>query len=283
MNEKSTHFLLELLQNADDNTYTHCSTPTINFPYKSGSLRVECNEDGFTADNVEAICDIHKSTKAGSAGYTGEKGIGFKSVFKVADAVWISSLQYTFKLDKREQLGMISPVWVEYPVPTSPEYTSFFLQLSDDYDEEELVQAIMNFDAAIMIFLRRLRVINFQITKADGTEWTRKVYRTEYYDENSQHVVVLHSGDTDLRYISTTLEVKDLPQDSQRPGTSCSQLQLAFPVTDFPKEPNYGSENVYAFLPVRNYGFKVTTYLNLFLLHFSSSLVLVARRLHSHR
>lgn len=93
LNEKSTRCLLELLQNADDNTYTR-STPTLNFIYKPGSLRVECNEDGYTPKNVEAICDVHKSTKTGenrSAGYIGEKGIGFKSIFKIADAVWISS------------------------------------------------------------------------------------------------------------------------------------------------------------------------------------------------
>jgi hypothetical protein len=60
------------------------------FVYKSGSLRLESNEDGFTAKNVEAICDVHKSTKAGesrSAGYIGEKGIGFKYLFKIADAI----------------------------------------------------------------------------------------------------------------------------------------------------------------------------------------------------
>ncbi|KAM5385312.1 hypothetical protein ACJZ2D_000953 [Fusarium nematophilum] len=78
--------LLELIQNAEDNTYD-CATPSLSFTYKRGSLRVDCNEIGFSDSNVRAICKIGESTKAGlgrSARYIGEKGIGFKSVFKVA-------------------------------------------------------------------------------------------------------------------------------------------------------------------------------------------------------
>jgi HSP90 family molecular chaperone len=108
--EKSTHFLLEIIQNADDNTY-NTSTPTLSFSYKPGSLRIDCNEVGFTADNVEAICAINRSTKSAkkTAGeYIGEKGIGFKSVFKAADVVWISSRE--FKFDQSKFLGMVTPI-----------------------------------------------------------------------------------------------------------------------------------------------------------------------------
>ena len=170
LNEKSTHLLLELLQNADDNTYT-CPNPTLNFTYRRGSLRVDCNEVGFTRRHVEAICTIGQSTKAGidhSEGYVGEKGIGFKSVFKVADVVWISSREYTFKFDKKERLGMISPIWADFPEPRLPEYTSFLLQLPEDYDEEELVQDLIAFDPTLLIFLRRVNEINLRVTQENG-------------------------------------------------------------------------------------------------------------------
>lgn len=86
---------------------------------------------------------------------------------------------------------MISPVWAEFPDSTSPEFTSFHLQLSKYYDEEELVQEIMTFDPAVLIFLRRLKVINLQITKSDGTIWSRKVYRTDVIDDGHQVVILL--------------------------------------------------------------------------------------------
>lgn len=43
------------------------------------------NEQGFSVENIKALCDIGNSTKKRSgAGYIGHKGIGFKSVFRVA-------------------------------------------------------------------------------------------------------------------------------------------------------------------------------------------------------
>lgn len=77
-------------------------------------MDVQCNEVGFTAANVEALCRIGFSTKKlNRAGFIGEKGIGFKSVFKVADQVWITSGPYSFKFDATKPLGMIAPVWEE--------------------------------------------------------------------------------------------------------------------------------------------------------------------------
>lgn len=102
----------------------------MSFSYRPGSLRIDCNEVGFTAKNVEAICAINRSTKSGKTSYgeyIGEKGIGFKSVFKAADVVWISSREFTFKFDKTKPLGMVSPIWAEFPEATQPGCTSIVL------------------------------------------------------------------------------------------------------------------------------------------------------------
>ena len=71
-------------------------------------LRVDCNEVRFDKANVEALCRIGASTKKEkerTKGYIGEKGIGFKSIFKVADTVHISSMGYEFKFDRRGMLA----------------------------------------------------------------------------------------------------------------------------------------------------------------------------------
>ena len=96
------HFVYKLLQNANDNSFTS-SNPSLKFTYKPSSLRVDCNETGFLLENVEALCTIRKSTKKScdsANGFTREKGIGFKSVFRSADVVWIFSYPYSFKFDK---------------------------------------------------------------------------------------------------------------------------------------------------------------------------------------
>jgi len=252
--EKSTHFILELLQNADDNSYD-CSNPTLNFTYTPGSLRVDSNEVGFSASNVEAICSIQESTKR-STGYIGEKGIGFKSLFKVADIVWISSRQYSFKFDKREPLGMITPTWASFPKPTIPKWTSFFLQLSVDYDEAELIQELLNFDITLLMFLKSIREINIKVTQSDGKQLTKKLLKTEE-NEQDDIVTVLQDGPTSSRYLICRHSAQGLPLEHKRMNASSSDMLLAFSIIKASQEPQLGLQNVYAFLPIRKCGFKV--------------------------
>lgn len=75
-----THFVLELIQNADDNSYDRSKTPSLCVELSRHRLIVKCNEVGFTPENVQAICDINASTKKKNKqlddGFIGEKGIG---------------------------------------------------------------------------------------------------------------------------------------------------------------------------------------------------------------
>src|SRR6266480_3234757 len=215
--EKSTHFLLELIQNADDNTY-NCPTPTLSFSYNPGSLRIDCNEVGFTAENVEAICSISRSTKSGKASdgeYIGEKGIGFKSVFKVADVVWISSREFTFKFDRTKFLGIVTPIWADFPGTTRPDCTSIYLQLSKDCEEETLVQELLTFDTNLLIFLRRVKEINIQVARRDQQLWEKRIGKTES-QQGSDKVAVLHAGEHTFQYLIRTHVIKDLPKEPKR-------------------------------------------------------------------
>ena len=72
------------VQNADDNTYLEDVEPTLAFDLQDNGIVVLNNERGFSAENIRALCDIGNSTKKGAnRGYIGNKGIGFKSVFRV--------------------------------------------------------------------------------------------------------------------------------------------------------------------------------------------------------
>jgi hypothetical protein len=75
-----THFVLELIQNADDNSYHPNEIPCLCLELSRHRLIVKCNEVGFTLVNLQAICDINASTKKKSKslddGFIGEKGIG---------------------------------------------------------------------------------------------------------------------------------------------------------------------------------------------------------------
>jgi hypothetical protein len=72
------------IQNADDNTYLEDVEPTLAFVLRENGIIVLNNERGFSAENIRALCDIGNSTKKeANRGYIGNKGIGFKSVFRV--------------------------------------------------------------------------------------------------------------------------------------------------------------------------------------------------------
>lgn len=91
---KITHFILELIQNADDNTYANGSIPTLEIRLDTDYMDLQSNEVGFSESNIRAICKIGGSTKTDKtqgfigmsklylrvAGLdfpsTGEKGIG---------------------------------------------------------------------------------------------------------------------------------------------------------------------------------------------------------------
>lgn len=256
--EKSTHFLLELIQNADDNTYS-CQTPTLSFSYKPGCLRIDCNEVGFTAENVEAICAVNRSTKSGKMSdgeYIGEKGIGFKSVFKAADVVWISSRDFTFKFDNTKFLGMVTPIWADFPKATRPGCTSIYLQLSKDYEEETLIHELLTFDANLLIFLRQIKEINIGVTHLEEQLWENNIRKTESL-QGTNLVTYLHVGESTFPYLIRTHVIKNLPKELKRPNWHQTKILLAFPTAEFPEQPQLTPQNVYAFLPIRNYGLKV--------------------------
>jgi len=257
--QESTHFLFELIQNADDNSYSPGVAPTLTFTLDGRFLRVDCNETGFQPNHVQALCSVAMSTKTvpgkGSQ-YVGEKGLGFKSVFKVADVVWISSGFYTFKLDKHTELGMIGPVWDEFPSETKPGYTSFYLQLSSNCNMQELRNDLLNLDSSSLLFLRKLATVKILIRQ--GKAATETVLRKETKETGKPGMVVttLHRNKESQTFVVCKKTIGELPRETRRSGSLQSEVCLAFPL-DAKLKPQIGPQSVYAFLPVRSYGFSV--------------------------
>jgi hypothetical protein len=253
--DTSTHFLRELLQNADDNTYDG-PNPKLVLTYKRRTLRVDSNETGFTASNIKAICSIRRSTKSGGKGYTGEKGIGFKSVFKVADIVWISSNNFSFKFDKNENFGLIAPIWAKFPEQTQPHQTSFFLQLSQDSDADALVHDLLQFDPSFILFLRQIKEVDLHIEQHDGSIFSQLISRKD--EQNIfPEIRTLHTSNNIQKYMFINYEVTDLPKERKRPDYTKSEVVLAFPIIELSSEPHLGIQNVFSSLPISSYGFKV--------------------------
>ncbi|KDQ07017.1 hypothetical protein BOTBODRAFT_149409 [Botryobasidium botryosum FD-172 SS1] len=248
---KSTHFLLEFIQNADDNSYDSNVEPTLRLALEDQQMCIQCNEKGFSAADVEAICRIGTSTKINSRDCIGEKGIGFKSVFEVADVVYIASGKYTFKFDKREELGVITPRWTNmYPV--RPGWTSFYLQLKDG---EKLTTQLRDIEPTILLFLRKLRSMAIEMTPTDSPD---KIVEFHRHDIDSNLIKLDKIEDTEtcsqtyfvLRHMAQTYQ-----EEERRKNIKESEIVLAFPIPS-DEGQSMGTQSVYAFLPLRSYGFR---------------------------
>ena len=73
---RDTHFVLELVQNADDNSYpeesSSAGSPSLVFVLERDKIVVLNNEFGFMEKNIRALCDVGRSTKgAHRYGYIG--------------------------------------------------------------------------------------------------------------------------------------------------------------------------------------------------------------------
>ncbi|GAW15237.1 hypothetical protein ANO14919_046460 [Xylariales sp. No.14919] len=250
---KNAHFFLELIQNADDTSYTE-DKPALSILYENRTLCFRSNQIGFTMEDVEAICDTGHSTKtfpSNGVKQIGHKGIGFKSVFKVADVVWIISGHYSFKFVKSSPLGCIAPTWDTSRRGSSAWSTTFYLELSQNCDVAELIEGLKRLESKNLVFLRNLRKIRIEIPEQGGhdTTLTRPDAKTV---SNGLQLLDLRDNNS-YAFCSYGISIP-LSNGSE---ISCEQsdIVLGFPYTPTLKSPCQ-TYDVYAFLPIRDYGFK---------------------------
>lgn len=166
---ENTHFVLELLQNADDNSYEAGVRAKGEFVLTTSRQVVfHNNERGFSSANIQAICDVGASTKSSvdSSSSIGKKGIGFKSVFKISDSPQVHSNGFHIRFRAKNDdahgggLGYILPFWIEDQTKWQRQQgTTFVLPLNQASAArvDEISESLMAFEPSILLFLRRIR------------------------------------------------------------------------------------------------------------------------------
>ena len=162
----SLRFIYELIQNVDDCDYAdveNCNLD-IQFIYDPlpGKIILTYNEAGFTPFNVFSITGIAEESKNISADKVeiGEKGIGFKSVFGVADRVRIESGMFSFELLK-DDFTVPIPVYDGYKAVEGTRLTIFLDSEHNAKDiHKQLLQQYTQKDAVLnknpILFLNKL-------------------------------------------------------------------------------------------------------------------------------
>ncbi|RYO86238.1 hypothetical protein DL764_009033 [Monosporascus ibericus] len=274
-------FIFELLQNADDNHFSKAATlgvlPYVTFRVYEDRIVVECNEDGFSEAHLRALCNVGKSSKTGAQGDIGEKGIGFKAVFKVAWKVHIQSGDYSFTFKHRKGdsgMGMISPEWQEPGEELAGPLTRMTLYLHgrDDPGYEEMqrrtIAAQLNeLQHARLLFLKKLKRIEVHFHDENGVETASSIISPHNAGRPSRHMLenldhkngnieraqrMYHLVETLARNIPPNENREYSAQEEASGAYSTAPVVLAFTNDDIPFiEP----QEVFAFLPVRRVGF----------------------------
>lgn len=256
-----------MIQNADDCTFAGVNqkqlTPFLRFDVKPDSLVVETNEDGFRRKNVQAICSTGRSSKKATKidDHIGEKGFGFKSVFSIANDVHVQSGPWSFRLRHRQGedgLGMVTPLDAP-PEEIPPNITTrIVLHFTDEarQDYARLLEAIQDIPDTTLLFLRRLRKVQFTVTDISGK---RERISFDRYDSPQRRVV---SGTRvtddcsmfqDCTYLLFRATRMNMPHHERRKDRREAEIELAFPVDPVTEQPKLSElgHHVFAFLPLQ--------------------------------
>ena len=223
---------------------------------------IDSNEDGFLEENVNAICKVRTSTKTGLRGYIGEKGIGFKSVFKIASRVRVQSGPFSFSFnygdgDDDDGMGMITPfndICEDLPRDVR---TRFTLTLKNDTSFKRLVKEFTDLPDTLLLFLTTLK--RLKISVDDSTEIKETNYQYKYEETSGKGLLTRQSTGRKpekFHFHISEKTIPNLPTEKVRKDMKEAQVVLAFPV-DGDDTPIIKQQFVFAYLPLRKVGFSV--------------------------
>ncbi len=160
-----THFIFELLQNAEDalrrrDDGFECQR-SVAFDLSQRELRFSHYGKPFDETDVRGICEFGESTKADDLTTIGRFGVGFKAVYAVTDRPEIHSGTEDFAVE-----NYVLPI-AATQIDRNPDETVILLPLksTDGAERDEIGEALAALDASTLLFLRSIDEIRW---KADG-------------------------------------------------------------------------------------------------------------------
>lgn len=245
---EDVHFILELIQNAEDNQYIDGVKPDLSFvllnndpTHTSGSDGCLCvfnNEKGFAEANVRSICATGKSTKTKAQGYIGEKGIGFKSVFTVSDEPHIISNGYQFKfkgdgLDPKIELAYVVPYWLDF-IPdeaVKPGYNTALLLPIRANQRKAIETELGRISPESILFLSRLEHLSVTLS---GSNYAMELVRDTTAYPRVDLRVSQNRIEQPIQHYWLERQVVSVPADvieSKREGITEREITVAFPLS----------------------------------------------------
>jgi hypothetical protein len=219
-------------------------------------------------EHVQAICSIGENTKAAIQGYIGEKGIGFKSVFKIAKKAHVQSGPFSFSFEhirdsSNDGLGMVTPLDDDYEDLPNNVNTRITLTLLDASTFDQCKQELLNIPDTLLLFLPKPNSlhVNIQAQAESATKIKYTQFPADDSDSNQEMIekitnIAGHSTEDRKHYFVVRKEIRNLPHVAARINIDTATVILAFPVDEEDKSI-IEQQHVFAFLPLRPAGFIV--------------------------
>jgi hypothetical protein len=188
-----THFIYELLQNAEDAYAWRLRHPpsndiprTIKFTLLNDHLQVAHFGLPFNEQHVRGICGLAQGTKRDDLNAIGKFGIGFKSVYAYTLHPEIHSGEEHFVIESFVRPQSIAPR------DAQPDETLFYLpfdnpEVSQEKASAEIEDRLIKLDCRTLLFLNHIQSIEWIIPNMKAGSYTRKVRRI---DEQRKYVTL---------------------------------------------------------------------------------------------
>ncbi|SPJ70393.1 uncharacterized protein FTOL_00121 [Fusarium torulosum] len=240
--------LFELLRNADAKAYSECAarkeSPFVTFKIYPKQIIVDCNEDGLTKLDLDAICRL--DTKAAS----------FKSILIASKKMHIQSGYFSFEFEHNgDETGSkkMKPVWVA-PVDDVPEaLTRMTLYLHDQGDDKDLkclrgtlLSQFEQLSGTSLLFLKKLQRITVEFYNTDGKLQKSKHFRKEKLDDCRVSIEGISIIEGRQATDSKIYHVAEQPAESL-----ATSVVLAFPLDkDYKPMARHEKKEVFNILPI---------------------------------
>ena len=177
-----THFILELIQNAEDALAKRPAgwngSRAIRFNLLKPRIRIEHHGSPFNRNDVKGITVTLSSTKQDDLTQIGRFGVGFKSVFAITNRPRIHSGREDFDIRDFVVPSRIPPLPDRHR-----DATVFVLPLNEAGKKchPELAHWLEHFDPRILLFLRNINEIAWRVSGGQNGKLRRS---TEHIGEN---------------------------------------------------------------------------------------------------
>lgn len=196
-----THFVFELLQNADDNKST-----TMELRLNEKEMVVWNDGSPFTEEDVRNICAIGSSNK--DLTQIGTFGIGFKAVYCYTDCPEIYSGDERFRIHHFTDPEGINDIPPKLAEPIDQDKTVFCLPFSERLHQEDIVtlkNRLCDLKKETLLFLRHLQTVKWRVER-DAQTGTYFCHRNLHDKvENALKVELVASMNCDNRSSETYL------------------------------------------------------------------------------